>query len=136
MANTPGVAWAEPSDSNSSSSSSSESDDPPVSPQSQTTTNRRQSGMRNPRDGMELAHRCGATPLADRAFEELRAAGGRPPRRAGAGADPSTYSKLEIRSRTNSPPFLNANDRSEAAFLGVMPCVVSVSGAVGVRPRH
>jgi ATP/maltotriose-dependent transcriptional regulator MalT len=48
------------------------------------------------REGMELAHRCGATPLADRAVEELRAAGGRPRRRAGVGADALTTSERRV----------------------------------------
>ncbi|HET7668589.1 MAG TPA: LuxR C-terminal-related transcriptional regulator, partial [Mycobacterium sp.] len=48
------------------------------------------------RDGMELAHRCGATPLADRAEEELRAAGGRPRRRAGVGGDALTASERRV----------------------------------------
>lgn len=48
------------------------------------------------RDGMELAHRCGATPLADRAEEELRTAGGRPRRRAGVGADALTASERRV----------------------------------------
>jgi DNA-binding CsgD family transcriptional regulator len=48
------------------------------------------------RDGMELAHRCGATPLADRAEKELRAAGGRPRRRAGVGAAALTASERRV----------------------------------------
>ncbi len=48
------------------------------------------------REGMELAHRCGATPLADRAEKELRAAGGRPRRRAGVGADALTASERRV----------------------------------------
>ena len=48
------------------------------------------------RDGMELAHRCGATPLADRAEDELRAAGGRPRRRAGVGAVALTPSERRV----------------------------------------
>ena len=48
------------------------------------------------REGMELAHRCGATPLADRAEKELRAAGGRPRRRAGIGADALTASERRV----------------------------------------
>ena len=48
------------------------------------------------REGMELAHRCGATPLADRAVDELRAAGGRPRRRAGIGADALTASERRV----------------------------------------
>ncbi len=48
------------------------------------------------RDGMELAHRCGATVLADRAEEEMRAAGGRPRRRAGIGTDALTASERRV----------------------------------------
>ena len=48
------------------------------------------------REGMELAHRCGATPLADLAIAELRAAGGRPRRRAGVGADALTTSERRV----------------------------------------
>jgi len=48
------------------------------------------------REGMELAHRCGATPLADRAERELRIAGGRPRRRAGIGADALTASERRV----------------------------------------
>lgn len=48
------------------------------------------------RDGMELAHHCGATPLADRAADELRAAGARPRRRAGTGADALTASERRV----------------------------------------
>lgn len=48
------------------------------------------------RDGMELAHRCGAVPLADRAEQELRAAGGRPRRRVGIGAGALTTSERRV----------------------------------------
>ncbi len=48
------------------------------------------------REGMELAHRCGALALADRAVVELRAAGGRPRRRAGIGADALTTSERRV----------------------------------------
>jgi DNA-binding CsgD family transcriptional regulator len=48
------------------------------------------------REGMELAHRCGATPLADHAADELRAAGGRPRRRAGTGIDALTASERRV----------------------------------------
>ena len=55
------------------------------------------------REGMELAHRCGATPLADRAEKELRTAGGRPRRRAGIGADALTASERCV-GPTSAPP--------------------------------
>lgn len=48
------------------------------------------------REGMELAHRCAATPLADRATDELRATGARPRRRAGTGVDALTASERRV----------------------------------------
>jgi DNA-binding CsgD family transcriptional regulator len=48
------------------------------------------------RDGMDLAHRCGATPLADRAADELRALGHRIRRRATTGADALTSSERRV----------------------------------------
>ncbi|MGI5131240.1 ATP-binding protein [Pseudonocardia sp. CA-107938] len=48
------------------------------------------------RDGMDLAHRCGATPLADRAADELRALGHRIHRRATTGADALTSSERRV----------------------------------------
>jgi ATP/maltotriose-dependent transcriptional regulator MalT len=48
------------------------------------------------RDGMDLAHRCGAVPLADRAAAELRAAGARPRRRVTTGADALTAAERRV----------------------------------------
>ena len=48
------------------------------------------------RRGMEVAHRCAATPLADRATDELRATGARPRRRAGTGVDALTASERRV----------------------------------------
>ncbi|MCZ0727156.1 helix-turn-helix transcriptional regulator [Mycolicibacterium iranicum] len=48
------------------------------------------------RAGLDLAHRCGAAPLADRAAEEMRAAGGRPRRRAAKGADALTAGERRV----------------------------------------
>lgn len=48
------------------------------------------------REGMDLARRCGATPLAQQATSELRAAGGRPGRITGAGADVLTASERRV----------------------------------------
>lgn len=47
-------------------------------------------------EGMDLAHRCGATALVDRAREELRLAGARPRRVALSGRDALTPSELRI----------------------------------------
>ena len=46
--------------------------------------------------GMSLAHRCGAVRLAERAREELHAAGARPRRFASAGPDALTASELRV----------------------------------------
>jgi DNA-binding CsgD family transcriptional regulator len=48
------------------------------------------------REGLDIAHRCGAVPLADRAVAELRAAGARPRRRVATGADALTASERRI----------------------------------------
>jgi DNA-binding CsgD family transcriptional regulator len=48
------------------------------------------------REGMDLAHRCGAVPLADRAAGELRAAGARPRRRVTTGADALTARERRV----------------------------------------
>jgi len=48
------------------------------------------------REGMDLAHRCGATPLADRAADELRALGHRIRRRVSTGADALTSSERRV----------------------------------------
>ena len=57
----------------------------------------RRTECRDPlRDGMDLAHRCGATPLADRAADELRALGHRIRRRATTGAEALTASERRV----------------------------------------
>ena len=48
------------------------------------------------REAMDLAHRCGATPLADRAADELRALGNRIRRRATTGAEALTSSERRV----------------------------------------
>lgn len=47
-------------------------------------------------EGMEIAHRCGATVLASQAREELRATGARPRRMVVTGADSLTASELRV----------------------------------------
>ena len=46
--------------------------------------------------GMDLAHRCGATPLAELGREELVAAGSRPRRMVRSGVDALTPSELRV----------------------------------------
>lgn len=48
------------------------------------------------RQGMDLAHRCGASPLADRAQQELAASGARPRRRALTGIEALTPGEARI----------------------------------------
>jgi class 3 adenylate cyclase/DNA-binding CsgD family transcriptional regulator len=59
-------------------------------------TNRRAEGREALREALELARRCGATLLAERAHEELVAAGGRPRRLAFTGVDALTPSERRI----------------------------------------
>ncbi len=57
----------------------------------------RRSAAQEPlRAGMELAHRCGAPPLVDRAREELLATGARPRRVMRTGADALTPSETRV----------------------------------------
>lgn len=46
--------------------------------------------------GLDLAHHCGATPVVERALEELRAAGARPRRIVRSGVDSLTASELRV----------------------------------------
>jgi DNA-binding CsgD family transcriptional regulator len=48
------------------------------------------------RDALELAHRCGAVPLEERARTELRASGARPRRAALSGVEALTASELRV----------------------------------------
>jgi DNA-binding CsgD family transcriptional regulator len=58
--------------------------------------NHRQEAREPLRKAVELAHRCGAAPLGERAYEELLAAGARPRRRAVSGVDALTPSERRI----------------------------------------
>jgi DNA-binding CsgD family transcriptional regulator len=58
--------------------------------------NHRQEAREPLRRALELAHQCGAAPLAERAHEELLATGARPRRRALSGVDALTPSERRI----------------------------------------
>ncbi|TFV58897.1 LuxR family transcriptional regulator [Mycobacterium sp. PS03-16] len=89
------------------------------------------------RDGMDLAHRCGATPLADRAERELRAAGGRPRRRAGTGADALTASERRIVELAASG--VSNKEIAQSMFVTLRTVELHLSNAyakLGIRSRH
>ncbi|HEY2055883.1 MAG TPA: AAA family ATPase, partial [Solirubrobacterales bacterium] len=58
--------------------------------------NRRLEARERLREGLELAHRCGAHPLSERAREELRAAGARPRGAVQSGVAALTPSQLRV----------------------------------------
>ena len=66
---------------------------------------------------MDLAHRCGAHALAQRAELELEASGARPRRRAVSGIDALTPSELRVARMAGSG--LSNRDIAQALFLSV-----------------
>jgi DNA-binding CsgD family transcriptional regulator len=58
--------------------------------------NRRTDARPPLREGLDLAHRCGAQPLASRAHDELRATGARPRRLVVSGVDALTASEARV----------------------------------------
>ncbi len=89
------------------------------------------------REGMELAHRCGATPLADRAEKELRAAGGRPRRRAGVGADALTASERRVAEIAAGGA--SNKEIAQSLFVTLRTVELHLSNAYGklqIRSRH
>jgi DNA-binding CsgD family transcriptional regulator len=58
--------------------------------------NRRNDARQPLREGMDLAHRCGATPIAERAQEELTASGAKPRRVMLSGVEALTPSELRV----------------------------------------
>jgi DNA-binding CsgD family transcriptional regulator len=89
------------------------------------------------REGMELAHRCGATPLADRAEKELRAAGGRPRRRAGLGADALTVSERRVAELAAGGA--SNKEIAQSLFVTLRTVELHLSNAYGklqIRSRH
>lgn len=89
------------------------------------------------REGMELAHRCGATPLADRAELELRAAGGRPRRRAGIGSDALTASERRVAEMAAGGA--SNKDIAQSLFVTLRTVELHLSNAYNklqIRSRH
>jgi DNA-binding CsgD family transcriptional regulator len=58
--------------------------------------NRRREAREPLREGLDLAHRCGAAPLEERAREELRATGARPRKTVLSGVESLTPSELRV----------------------------------------
>lgn len=67
------------------------------------------------RAALNIAHACGAKPLADRAFEELRLSGARPRRRASSGIDSLTPSEQRVARMLAEG--LTAREIAEAQFV-------------------
>ena len=89
------------------------------------------------REGMELAHRCGATPLADQAVAELRAAGGRPRRRAGSGAEALTTSERRVAELAATGA--SNKEIAQSLFVTLRTVEMHLSGSytkLGIRSRH
>ena len=89
------------------------------------------------REGMELLHRCGATPLADRAVDKLRAAGRQPRRRAGSGADALTASERRVAELAAGGA--SNKEIAQSLFVTLRTIELHLSNAyskLGIRSRH
>ena len=81
------------------------------------------------RDGLDLAHRCGAVALADAAADELRVAGGRPRRRALRGVEALTAS--ELRTARLAAEGLTNREIAERLFVTRRTVEMHLSAAYG-----
>jgi DNA-binding CsgD family transcriptional regulator len=89
------------------------------------------------RAGMDLAHRCGAAPLADRAAEELRAAGGRPRRWAAVGADALTAGERRVAAMAAEG--VTNKEIAQSLFVTLRTVEMHLSnayGKLGIRSRQ
>lgn len=89
------------------------------------------------RVGMDLAHRCGAAPLADHAEAELRDAGGRPRRRALLGAHALTASERRVAEMAAEG--LSNKDIAQALFITLRTVELHLSNTyakLGIRSRQ
>jgi DNA-binding CsgD family transcriptional regulator len=85
-------------------------------------TNRRAEARTPLREGLALAHRCGAAPLQQRAHDELLAAGARPRRLAVSGVESLTPSEQRIAAMAAQP----MTNREIAQALFVTPKTVEM----------
>ena len=89
------------------------------------------------RAGMDLAHRCGAAPLADRAAEEMRAAGGRPRRWAAVGADALTAGERRVAAMAAEG--VSNKEIAQSLFVTLRTVEMHLSnayGKLGIRSRQ
>lgn len=89
------------------------------------------------RAGMDVAHRCGAAPLADQAEREFRAAGGRPRRRAAVGADSLTASERRVAEMAAEG--MSNKDIAQSVFVTLRTVELHLSNAyakLGIRSRQ
>lgn len=78
-------------------------------------------------DGMEMAHRCGAAPLAERAREELIATGARPRRMVRTG--PEALTPSELRAARMAAEGLTNRQIAQALFVTVRTIEVHLTSA-------
>ena len=89
------------------------------------------------RSGMDLAHRCAAAPLADRAAAEMRAAGGRPRRRAAVGADALTAGERRVAEMATEG--ISNKEIAQSLFVTLRTVEMHLSnayGKLGIRSRQ
>ncbi len=89
------------------------------------------------RAGLDLAHRCAAVPLADRAAEEMRSAGGRPRRRAAMGADALTPGERRVAELAAEG--VSNKEIAQSLFVTLRTVEMHLSnayGKLGIRSRQ
>ncbi|MBW3665199.1 MAG: AAA family ATPase [Actinobacteria bacterium] len=79
------------------------------------------------RHGLDLAHRCGATALVDRAYQELLASGARPRRPGATGLDSLTSSERRIAAMAAQG--LSNREIAQSLFLGIKTVEMHLSNA-------
>jgi DNA-binding NarL/FixJ family response regulator len=89
------------------------------------------------RTGLEIAQRCGARPLAERAATELRAAGARPRRAAVSGVDALTASERRVAELAASG--MTNKDIAQAIFVTLRTVELHLSNGyrkLGIASRQ
>jgi DNA-binding CsgD family transcriptional regulator len=103
----------------------------------QLRARRRRQARETLAEGMDLAHRCGAEALVDRAHDELVQAGARPRRRALTGVDALTASELRVAEMAAEG--LANKEIAQALFVTLRTVEMHLSNAYGkleIGSRH